>query len=371
MRVLLLSDPNTSHTIKWARSLAEHNLDIGLVGLSPCSEPYYDEYANIQLFSLGIDNTLTQTKVGNLSKIKYLQVFPKVQRAIRAFKPDIVHAHFATSYGLLGALSRFRPFVLSVWGADVFDFPNISVLHKAIIKYNLRKADKILSTSQVMATETRKYTDKPIEVTPFGINFEVFKPLPVDNLFDKNDIVVGTIKTLRKKYGIDYLIKTFKLLKGKHPNLPLKLLIVGGGVEEGRLKNLVNDLHLQDDTVFTGRVNYDQIAPYHNMLSIFLSLSILDSESFGVAVIEASACETPVIVSDVGGLPEVVEHGVTGFVVPARDPEQAAVALEKLVLDKALRLKMGQAGRKRVKQLYDWNDNVAQMIDIYKRVLAN
>ena len=371
MRVLLLSDPNSSHTVKWARSLAEHNLDIGLVGLSPHRGAYYENYSNIQLFSLGIDNNLTQANIGKLSKISYLRAFPKVRQAIQAFKPDIVHAHFATSYGLLGALSRFHPFVLSVWGADIFDFPKLSKLHRNLVKYNLRMADKILSTSQVMATETCKYTDKPIEVTPFGIDFEVFKPLPVDNIFGENDIVIGTIKTLRKKYGIDYLIKTFKLVKDKHADLPLKLLIVGGGVEEERLKNLVGDLQIQDDTVFTGLVNFDQIVPYHNMLSIFLSLSILDSESFGVAVIEASACETPVVVSDVGGLPEVVEPGVTGFVVPARDPEQAALALEKLVLDEALRRKMGQAGRKRVKQLYNWDDNVAQMIDIYERVLTN
>jgi glycosyltransferase involved in cell wall biosynthesis len=105
------------------------------------------------------------------------------------------------------------------------------------------------------------------------------------------------------------------------------------------------------------------------MLDISVSVSITDSESFGVAVIEASACEKPVIVANVGGLPEVVEDEVTGFVVPPQDAEATASALEKLVLNKSLRQEMGNAGRQRVQRLYDWKNNVQQMLSIYHEVL--
>jgi glycosyltransferase involved in cell wall biosynthesis len=370
MKILLLADPNLSHTIKWARSLANHGLLVGILGLPSADRAIYQHHPVIQLYTLGFDNSLIKSNLGSFSKLRYLQTLPKVREVINEFKPDIVHAHFATSYGLLGALSGFHPFILSVWGADIFDFPLKSFLHKTLIKYNLSQADRVLSTSHVMAEETHKYTTKPIEVTPFGIDTDLFKPQPVKSLFEAEDIVIGTVKTLEKKYGIDYLIRAFRLLKQRHPGLPLKLLIVGGGSQEKYLKNLTDELELSQDTVFTGRVSYDEVPSYHNMLTVFASLSILDSESFGVAVIEASACEKPVVVANVGGLPEVVKPGVTGLVVERSNPVQAAEAIEALVLDRTQRQLMGKAGREWVIREYNWSDNIQQMINIYNDVLA-
>jgi glycosyltransferase involved in cell wall biosynthesis len=105
------------------------------------------------------------------------------------------------------------------------------------------------------------------------------------------------------------------------------------------------------------------------MLSVSVSVSTLDSESFGVAVLEAAACEKPVVVSSVGGLPEVVEDGVTGLVVPPRDPVRTADAIEKLVLDDALRRRMGAAGRRRVADAYDWERSVDTMLSYYALAL--
>jgi glycosyltransferase involved in cell wall biosynthesis len=369
MKILLLSDPTSVHTIKWARSLAKHGLEICIFSLSHSEESLYKNYPNIQTYSFGFDASIIRAKLGSFSKLRYLRTLPEVKGLIRSFKPDIVHAHFATSYGLIGALTGFQPFILSVWGADIFDFPHRSFLHKGLIKYNLKKAHKILSTSHIMAQEISKYSTRAVEVTPFGIDLNLFKPRPVETLFNENDIVIGTVKTLEKKYGIEYLIRAFKILKQRNPTLPLKLLIVGGGSQEKCLKDLTEELQLEGDTIFTGRVPYDQVPDYYNMLTIFVALSTQDSESFGVAVIEASACEKPVVVANVGGLPEVVEDGTTGLVVPARNPEKAAAAIEQLIHDEALRRKMGKQGRERVKRLYNWPDNVAQMIDIYCRVL--
>jgi glycosyltransferase involved in cell wall biosynthesis len=105
------------------------------------------------------------------------------------------------------------------------------------------------------------------------------------------------------------------------------------------------------------------------MIDVSVFTSISHSESFGVAAVEASACGKPIVASDVGGLPEVVEHGVTGFIVPPRNPAETADAIEKLVLDRNLRARMGSAGRYRVKKLFNWNDNVTQMVNIYDSVL--
>ncbi|MCR4942155.1 MAG: glycosyltransferase [Campylobacter sp.] len=365
MKVLLLSDPNSSHTIKWAKSLSQKGIDIAIFGIGSLKVNTYKDIKNIQIYTL---NKSIDKNEGALSKIRYLGAIPKIKKIIKEFKPDLVHAHYASSYGLLGALSDFHPFVLSVWGSDVFSFPLKSPLHKFILKNNLKKADKILSTSHVMARQTKLYTPKDITVTPFGIDLNSFKPMHTKNeLFDENDIVIGTIKTLEEKYGIEYLIKAFKILVDKFPNLPLKLLIVGGGSLEKSLKNLALELNLNDKVTFTGAVPYEQVIKYHNMLSV--SVSISDSESFGVAIIEASACEKPVVVSSVGGLPEVVQDGVTGIVVPPKNPQQTAQAIEKIIMDKNLMSQMGKDGRIRVKNLYNWDENLAQMIDIYKGLI--
>ena len=366
MKLLFLSDPNSPHTIKWARSLAKNGIDIILFGLGNVTVKDYEDISNIQVRTL--NQKITRDE-GAFSKRKYLKALPALRQIINDFQPDLIHAHYASSYGLLGALSGFHPFVLSVWGSDVFSFPFKSPLHKMILKYNLKKADKILSTSHVMAKETKLYTNKAIEVTPFGIDMEQFRPMEIKSFFDNDAIVIGTVKTLEEKYGIEYLIRAFKIVSDKYPKLPLKLLLVGGGSLENNLKHLVKELSIEEKTIFTGRVPFKDAAKYHNMLSVSVSVSISHSESFGVAIIEASACEIPVVVSNVGGLPEVVEDGVSGFVVPPKDPEKTAKAIEKLVFDSDLRVKIGKNGRKRVKKLYNWDDNVKQMIRIYQEMV--
>jgi len=361
MRLLLLSNPNSVHTIKWAKSLADNGVDIIIFGLNDFIVNDYVNYPNIEVLTL---NESLSRKEGSMSKLKYLKALPAIKRIIKEFKPDIVHAHYATSYGLLGALSGFSPFVISVWGSDVFSFPKKSFIHKAMLKFNLKKADKILSTSHVMAKETALYTNKNIEVTPFGIDMEQFKPMTVESLFTQEDVIIGTVKSLEKEYGIEYLIKAFKILSDKYKELPLKLLIVGGGSLDLKLKQLVKTLNIENQTVFTGKVPFDDVPNYHNMLSI--SVFVSNNESFGVSIIEASSCAKPVVVSNVGGLPEVVEDGVSGFIVPPRDPEATAKAIKKLILDKDLNHQMGQAGRQRVERLYNWTNNVNHMLSIYK-----
>lgn len=365
MKVILLSNPNSAHTIKWATSLAGRGIDLAILGIGQLRVNDYQGHERIDIAMKDLESE--DQREGGLSKAIYLKMLPLLNRSIREFRPDILHAHYASSYGFLGALSRFHPFAVSVWGSDIFSFPRKSPFHSALIKYTLSQADKVLSTSQVMATETKRYTSKELTVIPFGVDLEVFKPRSVSSPFGENDIVVGTVKALEQVYGIEYLMRAFALVRNKHKTLPLRLLIVGGGSLEKRLHLLAQELGIRDVAVFTGQVSYSSVPQYHNMLTIFVCVS--ESESFGVSVVEASACEKPVVVSDVGGLSEVVEHGVTGFVVPPRDVERTAAAIEELVLNKVLRKDMGRAGRKRVQELYDWRKSVDRVIEIYQALL--
>ncbi len=366
LKILFLSDANSAHSRKWILSLANHDYLIGLFSLSKLANRWFSGNKNIQFLSDGLG---FETVGGDVEKLKYIRALPKLKKAIKSFQPDILHAHYATSYGLLGALTGFHPFIVSVWGSDIYDFPKKSFLHRFILKRNLKRSDCVLSTSQSMALETTKYTKKKIHTTPFGIEIEKFKPQRIKSLFNEGDIVIGTIKALEPKYGINYLISAFDKLCKRHPSLPLRLIIVGKGSEESSLKAHCQLYGIEDKVKFTGWIEPEDIPIYHNMIDVFVALSVSESESFGVAAIEAEACAKPVVVSDVSGFKEVVEEGVTGIIVPKCDSTAAANAIEKLVLDPLLRRSMGEAGRKRVEKLYNWDLNFRDIMSIYDDVI--
>lgn len=365
MKALILADPNSSHTIKWVTSLASKRIEVLLYGLGKLRVDSYKSYSNVHV-KCDEDVKITRNE-GSIQKLSYLKVIPEIRRLIDTFRPDILHAHYASSYGFIGALLNFHPFVVSVWGSDVYSFPNKSFAHRGIIKYVLSKADLICSTSYSMALKTQMYTDKHIYVVPFGVDVSIFCPMKVNSFWDKEASVVGTVKTLEEKYGIEYLIKGFAKFVSRYPNFPVRLLIVGGGSLESKLKKICEELNIGSKVWFTGRVPYEEVPKYHNMLSIFVSVS--DSESFGVAVIEAMACGKPVIVSNVGGLPEVTCDGKTGFIVRAKNENDVYRAISFLLFKPSLLEKMGRMGKKRVEKVYAWHVCLSKMLSLYDLAL--
>lgn len=362
MKVLILSDANSIHTKRWVKALAKKGIEIVLFSLSPNMSDFYDDIDGVKIIA-----NVHKARSSFLSKLSYLRVIPKLRKVIKDIKPDIIHAHYASSYGLLGSLVKTDiPYIVSVWGSDVYDFPNITPFGKQIIKYNLRKADYILSTSHVMAKETKKYTDKDIAVTPFGVDIELFKPLPTDS---NDEFVIGNVKTLRPKYGIDVLIKAAEIVIKNNPDKKIRLDIYGEGPQKDELIQLSITLGIQEKVNFKGFVQNDKLPEIYNSVSV--SVSVSNSESFGVVAVEAMACGCPVITSDADGFTEVVDDGVTGFIVPKRDIEATARAIQKFIDNPALREKMGGEGRKRVIRFYDWEKNVDKMMSIYNTVLNN
>ena len=367
IKLLILSDQNSPHTYRWVRALSESGFEIFLFGLSEYDKDLYKGLANISFYSVGIKQSVIKKKDGSLIKLSYLKALFALQKIIRKFKPDILHAHYATSYGLLGALSGFHPFIISVWGSDIYDFPQKSFLNRWIIKYNFYKADKILSTSNNMAFEVKKYTSKPVVITPFGIDTEKFKPMEVESPFNKEDLVIGTVKGLEIQYGLEFLIRAFKILKEKYPEKALKLLIVGSGSKENDYKKLINELKLENEVKFAGYIKPNKIPDYHNIIDIFVALSLL--ESFGVSVLEASSCEKPVVVSDAEGLKEIVENNITGLIVPKSDLMKSVEAIEKLILSEELRNSLGKNGREKVLRDYNFSVCLDHMKNIYKKIV--
>jgi glycosyltransferase involved in cell wall biosynthesis len=365
MKILLLANPDEPHTHKWVTYLCNKGIEIYLFGLNEFDRSLYQNVSNLTIHTCGFTREYIMSSTGHIKKMLYIKVLPALKKAIRQFKPNILHSHYASGYGLIGALAGFHPYVVSVWGGDVYMFPKKSFLHRWVFKFNLSRADKVLSTSKVMKEEIMKYTNKEISVLPFGIDLEKFRPLKGSS---DDSLVVGTVKQLKKKYGVDYLIRSFHEVKKRNPGRTVKLMIVGDGKERGALQELIKDLDMTEACEFAGRVPPDKVPEYLNKFDIYVALSIYDSESFGVAVLEASACELPVVVSDVDGFQEVVSHEQTGIIVPRENPQRAADAIQKLLEDQSLRFEMGRNGREFVKNNFDLTDNLEKMLAVYKEI---
>lgn len=358
MKICYLADINSAHTHKWLNYFKNKGYDIHVISLGN------GEYEGVTVHCLDVTDNVMK-KASDKNKLQYIKKIKRVKELVNEIKPDILHAHYATSYGLLGALANYHPYIISAWGSDVYDFPIKSPVHKMMLKYNLKKADYIFSTSNVMKEETQKYTNKNIEVTPFGVDINRFVPRRTE----KDEVVIGTIKTLEEKYGIQYLVKAFAQLKDRNPDMNLKLRIGGKGSQEDYLKGLCRDLKIYNDVTFLGFVNPDDVVKEFQNFDIAVFPSTLDSESFGVAAVEAESCGTPIVVSEVGGLMESTKPGITSLVAKKASVEDLRDKIDMLVKDKELRLKMGTAARKFVEDNYNLEDNFAYVDKLYKEIV--
>ena len=345
MNIAILSAANSIHTEKIVNSLIEfgHNVFLFSLPNHEDKDGNYNPKAVIKYFK----TSGTKGYFFNVSELKAW---------IQKYKIDVLNAHYATGYGSLGGLCGFHPYVLSVWGADVYDFPYISPFHKLLLKHNLKKADILMSTSNCMAKQTEKFIkNKQIVVTPFGVNIDEFS---VCNKAPSDTVNIGFIKGVSEKYGIEYLVRAFKIVKDTCNDKKVKLLVYGDGNQLEEMINLSKELGISDDTKFFGHITHDKVADALKQIDIFCVPSTLDSESFGVSAIEAMSCGIPCITSDVEGLSEVMINNKTGFIIKRKNSEELANNIIKLINNPELRKKLGEGGRERVVKMYNWKDNV-------------
>lgn len=370
MKIVLLGDPSSAHIIKWANGIHSKGVDVLVYGISAADYSQYDSGIDIEVFK--IPEYVRLKSDGNLLKAVYLLSVPSLRKTIKKYNCDILHGQSASSYGLIGALSGFHPYIISVWGNDVYIFPHKHKIFKKILEYSLKKADVITSSSKTMAKYSKRFTDKEILVTHGGIMLDKFKPMRRENsIYDESDFVIGTVKMMEPKYGSEDILDAFYIVKKKYPEKPLKLLMVGRGSMIDYLKEKSTILGISESVQFTGKVPFDQVPKYHNMLDVYLAPSTDDSESFGVGILEAAACGKPVIVSNIGGLPEVVIDNYTGFMIQPKSPAVLAEKIEKLLLDDSLRKQFGVNGRKFVEEKYDYDKILDYILSIYENAIAN
>lgn len=350
IHIAILAAGDSIHTVRWINALVDKGIEIDLITLSKPTQ------AN------PIDNKVKLHLLPFPPPSGYLLNNYHLKKIIADTKPDVVHAIYAGGFGTLLRLANFHPSIISVIGSDVDDAKLHSNWKRKLIRSNLDFAGQITVSSNYLKAQVKKFkTNTPAKWIPFGVNTKLFKP---DVKTSKQTINIGTVKTLEYGYGIDILIKAFALNCKKHANI--NLIIAGQGSLKAELINLARKLNIESKVTFVDQIPHNQVPKILNRLDIFVCLS--RKESFGVSVIEASACGLPVVVSSVGGLPETLIDGKTGFIVKKEDPESATKAIEKLINEPKLRKKMGKAGRKFVINNYSWDDCVNKMVSLYYKM---
>ena len=367
VKVLLLGAGSAIHTQRWANGLVAAGVDVVCVSQHDFLPGAWDA-------------RVVRERLPFRGPVGYFLNGRAVARLFGRHGCELLNAHYATGYGISATASGVRPRLVSVWGSDVYDFPRASPLHRALLRRVLASADAVASTSRAMAAQVERVLGGahrlrvPVAVTPFGVDTARFAP-PEDDAAAAfpaaaRPPVVGTVKVLAPKYGIDTLIRAFALLAPGTTGEAPRLRLVGDGPQRAELEMLAQRLGVADRVAFTGAVAHADVPAALRGFDIFVAASRLDSESFGVAVIEASACALPVVVTRVGGLPEVVRDGETGLIVERDDPAALAAALQRLLGDAALRRRLGAAGRAWVQREYEWTHSVRQMVEVYRGLLV-
>ena len=351
IKLCFLANSTSSHTAKWVNHFEHKGYEVHLVS-----------FEDPRGISSGVFFHKLRSRWN--SAFRYFTAGSQLRSVIRAIQPDLIHAHYAAGYGTLGRLAGFSPCVMSVWGSDVYEVPARSPAHWLLIRKNLACADHVCSTSHFMAEQTRKFYSGPITVTPFGVDCRKFAPR-ADRALSQDEFVIGTVRSLEETYGVEYLIKAFAILARKYQDSrKLRLVIAGDGALKHKLRKLANDCGVGEMTEFLGIVPHDDIPTVLNRFSIFVAPSIF--ETFGVAVLEASACALPVVVSDAGGLREVIQADETALIVPKRNAAATADAISVLIENPQRRCELGDAGREFVLANYEWCETASRMERLYQ-----
>lgn len=356
MKIAFLAAAKSIHTARWVNALAQKGYTVRLYTLPD----HMDTQGKI-------DRRVETVPLKISGSAGYFFNAGRLKKGLMQFRPDLVNAHYASGYGTLARLCGVHPLLLSVWGSDVYSFPEQGPLQRRLVRKNLAAADAVASTGYAMADRVRRVLpDCPqIFITPFGVDCSRFSPAPVQH---RDCFTVGAVKALEPLYGMEDLIRAFALLRKKLPEgKPARLEIYGEGSLRETLQRLIDSQGLRGCAFLRGAVPHAEVPSVLNRMDAVCLLSL--EESFGVSAVEAMACGVPVVASDADGFRETVADGTTGFLVPRHSPQAAAEKLLELAQHPELRESLGRAGRSRVLKLYNFRKNVESMERAYRETI--
>lgn len=289
---------------------------------------------------------------------------------------DILHMHYAIPHAASAFLAReiyqsqrYLPFVTTLHGTDI-TLVGARQSFLPVTRFSIAQSDAVTAISQFLADETKRIFDyDKVQVIPNFINAENYSRLENAGLrrtlAPRGEYLLMHVSNFRPVKRIADCIRTFARLR-RHCDACARLVMCGDGPERAEAERLARELGVANDVLFVGSV--PNIRDYLSVADVFLLPS--ESESFGLAALEAMACEVPVIASRVGGLPEVVTHNETGFLVNVGDTEAMALHAAELFNDDARRKAMGLQAREQAIERFNTNRVIPQYIELYERVIA-
>lgn len=319
-----------------------------------------------------------QVEVNTYSVFQYapydIALATKIAEVIKNEKLDLMHVHYAIPHAVCAILGRDMAgsnigIVTTLHGTDITVLGSDSSLKEAI-RYGIEKSDIVTAVSDSLRDQTYDLInpDKKIEtVYNFVDEREYFpqdsKELKAELGIEPDQKVMIHVSNFRNVKRVQDVVETFSQARQQ---LDCKLLLGGDGPEMGRIIQQVQDLGLEDDVLFLGK--RDSLAEFYNISDIKILLS--EKEAFGLVLLEAMACGVPVIGSNIGGMPEIIEPGVNGYLVELGDTKQAAEYAIEMMSDEKKLEELRQGALKTVAERFHSSKILKHYEGLYERLLA-
>ena len=286
---------------------------------------------------------------------------------------DLLHVHYAIPHSVSALLARMMaqpkklPFITTLHGTDI-TLVGSDRSYLPITRFSIEQSDGVTSISNYLRDRTiREFEIKrPIEVIPNFVNCDQYLRCPDQSARKQwaqhNEPILMHLSNFRPVKRITDVVEIFALVREK---IPAKLVMMGDGPDRGAAEYIVRKKNLSKDVFFLGK--QDNVREKLGLADLFLLPS--EEESFGLAALEAMACEVPVIASNVGGLPEVVTDGVDGYLISPHDVETGAERALEILTRPDRGRSMGQKARVNARAKYCANDVIPMYEAYYRRVL--
>lgn len=304
-----------------------------------------------------------------------LTLATKMLEVFEAESLDLLHVHYAIPHSVSALLARSMaaprrlPFVTTLHGTDItLVGSNRSFL--PITRFSIEQSDGVTAISQYLLNQTLKEFEikRTIDVIPNFVNCDLYSRAADKGLraqwAPNGEPILMHLSNFRPVKRVPDAVEIFALVRAK---MPAKLVLIGDGPDRGAAEYLVRKNRLQKDVFFLGKQN----AVHEKLAAADLFLLPSQLESFGLAALEAMACEVPVIATNAGGVPEVVEHGLDGFLVPPGDVQGAARHAIEILSRSDRGREMGKTARIHAKKKFCSNDVIPQYERYYELVLES
>lgn len=350
MKICLLANAASIHVQRWASHFHKRGHEVHIVSLEPCDVP---------------GATVHHIPWWRKSKqVGYLAMLPRIRRTIRQIRPDVLHAHYAISYGVLGALCGCRPLAIGAWGSDILITPRKSRLRWAILKGALKRADLITSVAEHI---TQELIDKgipaaKIDTFPFGVDMQIFYP-GSHSTHDREVDVICT-RNFDDVYNIPLLLRALATVVEKKPSV--RCVLAGNGPRRESLQALARELGIAGNIRWLGWISSRELAGWLQRSTIYVSPSLSDGTS--TALTEAMACGCFPIVTNIPANAPWIADGRTGFLVSGTDPANLANAL-LMVMNNEIDLQAAaRANVELVRERANWDSIMRRLEEHYFRL---